>query len=96
MLQVIEAEYVEGYKIRVRFNNGACGVVDLTDALWGPVFEPLRDPEEFCRFEVSEVLHTLRWPNEADLAPEYIYEEMVKQGAADRRGEANSRPPAGP
>jgi hypothetical protein len=95
MLEVIDAEYVAGYKIRVRFNNGACGIVDLADALWGPVFEPLRDLEEFRKFEVSEVLHTVRWKNNADLAPEYLYEKMVDQGAADRSGDADSDLAAG-
>jgi hypothetical protein len=94
MLEVIDAEYIEGYKIRVRFNNGACGIVDLGDALWGPVFEPLKDVEEFRRFEVSEVLHTIRWKNDADLAPECLYRKMVDQAGADRCEDANGDPDA--
>jgi len=77
MLEVTSAEYVEGYKIRVRFNNGEAGVVDLKDALWGPMFEPLRDVDVFKRFTVSEVVHTISWENGADLAPEFLYEKMV-------------------
>ncbi|MBU4399681.1 MAG: DUF2442 domain-containing protein, partial [Planctomycetes bacterium] len=49
---------------------------DLSDALWGPVFEPLRDVERFKRFVVSEVLHTLVWDNDADLAPEYLRDRL--------------------
>lgn len=79
MLEVTSAEYVEGYKIRVRFNDGAAGIVDLADAFWGPVFEPLKDLGAFRRFGVSEVFHTLCWENGADIAPEYLYEKMIEQ-----------------
>ena len=56
MLEVTSAEYVEGYKIRLRFNNGETGLVDLKDSLWGPMFEPLRELSVFKRFMVSDVL----------------------------------------
>ena len=79
MLEVVGAEYVEGYRIRLRFNNGEAGVVDLKDCLWGPVFEPLRDVAVFKRFGVSEVLHTLCWENDADFAPEFLYDKMAEQ-----------------
>ena len=79
MLEVTSAEYIEGYRIRVRFNNGEGGVVDLKDALWGPMFEPLRDIGAFLHFKVSEVVHTLCWENDADLAPEFLYAKMVEQ-----------------
>jgi hypothetical protein len=50
--------------------------------LWGPVFQPLKDPEKFKRFKVSEVFHTICWDNGADLAPEYLYAKMVEQRAS--------------
>jgi hypothetical protein len=82
MLEVVDANYVEGFKIRVRFNTGETGVVDLEDALWGPVFEPLREPGAFKRFAVSDVLHTICWDNDADLAPEFIYQKIGEQSHA--------------
>ena len=76
MLEVVEAKYQSGFNVWVKFNDGVAGVVDLSDALWGPVFEPLRDVERFKRFKVSEVLHTLVWDNDADLAPEYLRDRL--------------------
>ena len=76
MLEVTTAQYVNGYRIRVRFNNGREGIVDLTDVLWGPMFEPLRDTAAFRRFQVSDVLHTIRWDNDADLAPEFLLQRL--------------------
>ena len=78
MLEVISAEYLDNYRIHLRFNDGREGEVDLSAALWGPVFEPLRDPTAFRRFRVSDVLHTIQWENGADLAPEYLLEKMLE------------------
>ena len=82
MLEVVRAEHVEGYRICVEFNTGERGEVDLQETLWGPVFEPLKDPQTFRQFEVSEILHTVRWENGADLAPEFLHAKMVEQAAA--------------
>ncbi len=82
MLEVTGAEYVEGYKIRASFNTGQTGVVDLKDALWGPVVEPLKDPNVFQRFKVSETFHAICWENGADFAPEFLLDRMVEQSRA--------------
>jgi hypothetical protein len=82
MLEVVRARYQGEYSVWVEFNDGASGVVDLSDALWGPVFEPLKDTERFKQFGVSKVLHTLVWENGADLAPEYLRERLTNQTVA--------------
>lgn len=71
-VHVIEARYVRGYVVWLRFSDGAAGEVDLSSELDGPVFEPLRDIEKFKQFSI--VLHTLAWPNGADFAPEFLRE----------------------
>ncbi len=81
MLEVVSARHVADYAIEVRFNNGQGGIVDLKDALWGPVFEPLKDVARFRQFEVSPILHTIRWENDADLAPEFLHQKLLEQSA---------------
>ena len=76
MLDVIDARYVSGYKVWLEFSNGESGVVDLESDLWGPVFEPLRDLENFRKFRVSEAFRTLVWDNGADMAPEHLLARM--------------------
>ncbi|MFW5692780.1 MAG: DUF2442 domain-containing protein [Thermoguttaceae bacterium] len=88
MLEVVEAEHIEGYKIHLVLSDGTEGTVDLEDSLWGEVFEPLRNPDEFRKFTVSPELHTLAWPNHADFAPEHLRRKMIEQG---RHTEAQSR-----
>jgi hypothetical protein len=80
MLEVTSAEHAGDFRLQLSFTNGESGVVDLEKSLWGPVFEPLKDPRQFRRFIVSETLHTVSWENGADFAPEYLYAKMVEQG----------------
>ncbi len=71
-LHVIEAEYLGDYRLKLKFNNGAEGVVDLESELYGEIFEPLRDKEMFKRFRLTS--RTVEWPNEADFAPEFLFD----------------------
>lgn len=74
LLHVVEARYVRDYTVWLRFSDGACGEVDLSEELDGPVFGPLRDPEAFRRFQIA--CHTLAWENGADFAPEFLREHI--------------------
>ena len=71
--RIIEARHISGYTIWLRFNDGAEGEVDLKDELWGPIFEPLRDPNRFRQFRVHPELHTIVWENGADFSPEFLH-----------------------
>jgi len=77
ILHVKEAKYLHDYVIWVRFNDGAEGEVDLEDELEGEVFEPLKNPKFFRSLRVHPLLQTVVWPNEADMAPEFLYDKMV-------------------
>jgi hypothetical protein len=75
-LHVREARYIRDYVIWLRFNDGAEGEIDLKDELWGDVFDPLKDLAAFKSFKVDPDLETIVWENGADLAPEFLYENM--------------------
>lgn len=75
-LHVKEAKYLRNCVIWLRRNVGAEGEIDLEDELEGEVFGPLRDPRLFRRFRVDPELGTIVWENEADFAPEFLYENM--------------------
>jgi hypothetical protein len=68
--RVIGARVVENHVLEIRFGDGYTGRLDLTPALWGPVFEPLKDPEYFRRFRLED--DTIRWPNDADFCPDVL------------------------
>jgi len=73
--KIVEARYVNNFVIHLCFADGTAGDVDLERELDGEVFFPLRNLEYFKRFRVHPELHTLVWPNQADFAPEFLYEK---------------------
>jgi hypothetical protein len=73
---VMSAEYVSGYVVRLRFRDGTSGEIDLATELEGPVFQPLLNVGTFKQFKVDSEFHTLVWPNGADLAPEFLYQNV--------------------
>ncbi len=72
LARLVDARYLSGHRVWIRFADGAAGEVDLADELAGPIFEPLKNVETFRRFTVHAQLHTLVWPNGADFAPEFL------------------------
>ncbi|MEE9431638.1 MAG: DUF2442 domain-containing protein [Melioribacteraceae bacterium] len=71
-LHVDEAVYLEGYILKLKFNNNETKKVDLTNELDGEIFEPLKNKEIFKDFFISH--NTIEWKNGADFAPEFLYE----------------------
>ncbi len=76
ILHVREAKYLHDYVIWLRFNDGAEGEIDLEAELEGEMFAPLKDPSLFRQLRVDPEIQTIVWENGADLAPEFLYENM--------------------
>lgn len=73
---IIEAIYQQDFQIKLKFNDGTEGIVNLENKLKGPIFEPLKSKDYFKKFKLNS--WTLEWPNGADLAPEFLYELIGK------------------
>ncbi|MGH3198274.1 MAG: DUF2442 domain-containing protein [Streptosporangiaceae bacterium] len=75
------------YRLRLTFDDGLTGDVDLSNLLSaGPVFEPMRDPRFFARAYVDPTTRTVAWPGGIDLDPEGLYEEASRHRVkGDRR-----------
>lgn len=76
LLHVTDAKYLENYKIWLQFNNGIEGTVELSEELEGEMFEPLKDITLFKSFVVDREIRTIVWENGADVAPEFLYENL--------------------
>jgi tRNA U34 5-methylaminomethyl-2-thiouridine-forming methyltransferase MnmC len=75
MVAATDINVLEGYRLWVRFADGVSGEIELADRLFGPVFEPLRDPELFKLARIDE-FGAICWPNGADLAPDAVYAKL--------------------
>lgn len=81
--RLIEAKPLDGYVVRVRFEDGVDADVDLSYLLdYGGVFEPLRDIEFFRRLRADPEAGTIVWPNDADIAPETLYAHAQRRATA--------------
>lgn len=88
---LIEAVPLDDYEVRLRFADGLAADVDLSYLLeYGPVFEPLRDVEYFRKLRVTEFGDTIEWPNEADIAPETLYDHVQRAVYDQRRAAASN------
>ena len=73
-IEVVKADYMGDYRIRLAFNDGTQKTVDLSEEIRTyPVFRPLSDKKKFAAFHLSD---TLEWDGDIDLAPEYLYNKV--------------------
>ena len=75
ILNVVSAEYAGEYKVKLQFDNGVKKIVDLKETIFNDrraIFEPLQQKDFFKNFCVK--FNTITWQNEADFAPEFLYE----------------------
>ena len=94
MIRVTSVEPLDGYRIRIAFNDGVVRDVDCAFLLHGTLGEPLRDPEYFRQVRVDEDARTVVWPNGLDPAPELLYgdcEPAIPEGTARSQSPAVSR-----
>lgn len=81
MPHIVRLLPLEGARLFVEFDDGTRGEIDLSSRLFGPVFEPLRDPAAFAQVVIDEY-GAPSWPNGADLAPDAIYERLRGSAAS--------------
>ncbi|MGD0078923.1 MAG: DUF2442 domain-containing protein [Sedimentisphaerales bacterium] len=74
MHYVTDVTYLSEYKLKLRFDDDSVKIVDLESYLDGPIFEPLKNQDFFRKVTVNSDIDTIVWPNNADFAPEFLYE----------------------
>lgn len=75
---VISANYVKDYKIRVTFENGKSGTIDFLPYIKkGGIYSKLKDIEYFKRFHINKELGIITWEDEIDIAPETLYSDAT-------------------
>ncbi|HTT95438.1 MAG TPA: DUF2442 domain-containing protein [Solirubrobacterales bacterium] len=80
--RAVEVKATEGYRVRVRFEDGLVAELDFSDMAEevGYYTDPLRDPDFFRRVDIYPDGHGIFWPNECDVCPDRLY-ELARQAA---------------
>ena len=74
-------EALDGWRLRVRHNDGVAGVVDMSrliHAAHAGVFAMLKDEAVFRQVFLD--LGAVAWPGEIDLAPDAMHDEIAAHG----------------
>lgn len=82
--RVIKAEVRPPYGLTLQFDDGLTREVDLAGDLWGPMFEPLKDPTFFAQVRVDH--GTVVWPNGVDLDPVVLHGDAQPAEAEPEAG----------
>lgn len=73
------------YRLRIIFSDGLEAVLDwqerLAKARRGGIMDELKEPRFFAQVMVWPEARTIRWPNDADICPDVLY-EWAKRVAA--------------
>lgn len=76
MKRVTHVEPLPDYRLKLRFDDGVEGVVDLSSLVGQGVFTAWQDVEHFRRVRIGE-LGELVWDGEIDLCPDALYLEVT-------------------
>lgn len=89
---IVEVQPLDGYRLRLRFEDGVEGIVDLERQIdFKGVFAPLRERSFFLQVRVNTELGTITWPNGADLDPDVLYADVIGKPIGDPRQQAVNR-----
>ena len=79
-VDVIEVQVLEDYKLRLQFDDGSCGVVDISKIVpFTGIFVHLHDKDFFSKVSVHSDSGTICWENNVDLSPTYLHEQVKSQ-----------------
>lgn len=83
LLKITKVSYTANYKIKVKFNNGVCGEINLKEKIFKDsraIFVLLREENYFKNFKQNR--WTIEWNNGLDFAPEYLLSLLQTQQQA--------------
>ena len=82
IIHITKVTVVGSHSLELTFDNGVQKQVNLRSELYGPIFEPLRDPSYFAKAFVDTDSRTVTWPNGADVAPDFLYRMELEELSA--------------
>src|SRR5687767_6369137 len=65
IIHVSQVKVAGAHSLDLTFDNGVRKRVNLRKELYGPIFEPLREPSYFAKAFVDSDSRTVSWPNGA-------------------------------
>ena len=77
MIRIIEAIPLDGWRLKIRFNDGLEGIYSVDPERRGGVFSALQDPSLLKALRVNPEFGCVEWPGGVDLCPSSMHREML-------------------
>lgn len=91
MIEAVQVEPRDGYRIWLLYSDGASGEVDLSDMVGRGVFEVWLDRTCFEGVHLSE--HgSIAWSDDIELCPDALYMELTGKSAQELFPALGNRP----
>ena len=72
-IRVTTVEPLDDHNLRLTFSDGLVRDFDASPLMYGPLGEPLRDPDYFRQVRIDEEARTIVWPNGLDPDPDVLH-----------------------
>ena len=79
-VKVVGVGTLDGYRVWVRFDDGASGEIDLAHLAEMPMYQPWQDPAVFATVRVGPYGRSVVWytpPVDVDLVAHWLYTEIT-------------------
>ena len=79
--RVRTVRHLAEYRLEIGFSDGRFGEIDFRARVVGRggVFRPLEEISFFQQVRVDTEAGTIVWPNDVDLCPDSLYQEVTQQ-----------------
>ena len=82
MRKISKVKVLQGYCLELTFDDGVCGMVDLSDLVGRGVFVSWRDRHSFEQVQIGS-LGELIWDDQVDLCPDSLYLKVTGKKPED-------------
>ena len=83
MKRIISAQPLADHRLKLRFDDGIEGVVNLAAEVGHGIFAAWKDPKHFASVSIVHRGRSLEWPGEIDLCADALYLEITGRKAED-------------
>ena len=92
MRRITNVKVLASYRLELRFDDGVCGTVDLSEAVGKGVFALWRDPLAFNQVRIGSS-GELVWGDRIDLCPDALYLKVTGKNPEDIFPALREQPP---
>jgi Protein of unknown function (DUF2442) len=82
MRRITKVKVLPGYRLKLEFDDGVSGIVDLSEAVGKGVFGLWRDPLVFEQVRIGSS-GELVWDEKVDLCPDSLYLKVTGKNPED-------------